>query len=454
MKKSAVAFCLILTLILGGCFADKTVENPTEAPETYSFEAEESVAEASEDSFVITRSFDENEESSSSLTATVSEIATTIRNAATTKAKTTVVRTTAQPQSAKPASTAKGAAEKTSVASSKAPASTATQTATTPNASSKPASTTKAAAETNVTSTAKPVTTKSTTTKPTTTRPVTTTTTRPVTTRPITTTTTTTAPVIKPVYIEIDSKKIYFECSESEITSALGSPTETLVESLKSGSTVRNLVYAQNYAELMVFQVCDGKLMGFYTFKRDAKITDGEKAYSLKTSGDYSIGKAYVKIYGDMLGSSGNFAILVEYDRFRVGINSLTDVSAQEKLVFHASNALRAINGIGPLEYCNNAANTARLHSQDMATRNYVSHTNPEGLQSYHRLENAGIDYRCCGENIDAGYNNSFHMAYGWYTSEGHRSNMLNPNFAHLGVGIAYNPNSEYETYGCQCFYG
>jgi uncharacterized protein YkwD len=88
-----------------------------------------------------------------------------------------------------------------------------------------------------------------------------------------------------------------------------------------------------------------------------------------------------------------------------------------------------------------------------MANKNYFSHTNLEGVSSSERITNAGIEWRSCGENIAAGIRDSYAANNGWYNSSGHRSNMLNTNFENIGIGIAYNKNSNYHYYATQNFY-
>ncbi len=128
------------------------------------------------------------------------------------------------------------------------------------------------------------------------------------------------------------------------------------------------------------------------------------------------------------------------------------DIKTYEKLNFHCINACRAINGVGTLAYDENVATVARAHSKDMADRNYFAHETPEGRSPGDRLTSTGINWRTCGENIDAGYRTPFDMSGGWYNSSGHRSNILNSNFTHLGIGIAYNPELDYGFYGTQNF--
>ena len=74
---------------------------------------------------------------------------------------------------------------------------------------------------------------------------------------------------------------------------------------------------------------------------------------------------------------------------------------AQEMECFDATNAFRVNHGMPPLLHDETAAITARKHSQDMADRDYFSHTTPEGLEPWDRfINNGGAQFYMCGENI------------------------------------------------------
>lgn len=61
-----------------------------------------------------------------------------------------------------------------------------------------------------------------------------------------------------------------------------------------------------------------------------------------------------------------------------------------------------------------------------------------------------GISYKSAGENIIGGYGNAMHSYNGWVNSSGHRTNLLNSSFNHLGVGFAL--GGTYGNYGTQNF--
>lgn len=82
----------------------------------------------------------------------------------------------------------------------------------------------------------------------------------------------------------------------------------------------------------------------------------------------------------------------------------------------------------------------ARAHSRDMATRRYLSHDTPEGLNPVDRISRGGVEgFTLAGENVGmtslAPPNRE--ILQGWLHSPVHRDNLLAPAFNATGIGIA-----------------
>ena len=56
------------------------------------------------------------------------------------------------------------------------------------------------------------------------------------------------------------------------------------------------------------------------------------------------------------------------------------------------------------------------------------------------------------GENIAAGYSSPEAVVEGWMNSPGHRANILEAEFTHIGVGYEYLPGTTYKYYWSQEF--
>lgn len=77
----------------------------------------------------------------------------------------------------------------------------------------------------------------------------------------------------------------------------------------------------------------------------------------------------------------------------------------------------------------------ARLHSQDMAVREFFSHDNPDGESPWDRVDLTEYTGNATGENIAAGHPDPQAVMDGWMSSPGHCSNIMNPDNTQLGVG-------------------
>ncbi|KHE71513.1 CAP domain-containing protein [Halobacillus sp. BBL2006] len=126
-----------------------------------------------------------------------------------------------------------------------------------------------------------------------------------------------------------------------------------------------------------------------------------------------------------------------------------SEVSAFEKKVVELTNEERAKQGLQPLELDTELSAVAKDKSLDMQNKGYFSHNSPTYGSPFDMMKQYGIDYRTAGENIAMGQTSPEQVVEGWMNSEGHRKNIMNPNFTHIGVGHAENGN-----YWTQMFIG
>ena len=110
-------------------------------------------------------------------------------------------------------------------------------------------------------------------------------------------------------------------------------------------------------------------------------------------------------------------------------------------------NAERARRGLAALRLAPELMRSAALHSQDMATHNFISHTGSDGSSAGERMRRTGYNWTACAENVAAGYDSPASVVAGWMASSGHRANILNPNYKDVGAGYAYGDGSTYGHY-------
>jgi len=115
-----------------------------------------------------------------------------------------------------------------------------------------------------------------------------------------------------------------------------------------------------------------------------------------------------------------------------------------ENQVLSLVNAERAKKGLSALTMSEDLRNAARLKSTDMCQNKYFSHTSPTYGSPFEMLKTLGISYQAAAENIAQGYPTPEAVVNGWMNSSGHRANILNGTYTHMGVG--YDSNGHYWT--------
>ena len=163
-------------------------------------------------------------------------------------------------------------------------------------------------------------------------------------------------------------------------------------------------------------------------------------AHKKRTGKHHGHGKHYLKVYwpyvpialiialGIAIGNwnpttkNGVLAYATE-----MNINSLLESTNQERSDKHR-NALVLNTKL-------NAA--AQAKANDMAGRNYWSHTTPDGREPWVFVQDAGYEYQKAGENLAYGFNSSQDTVVGWMNSASHRQNMLDSNYSEVGFGFA-----------------
>lgn len=109
---------------------------------------------------------------------------------------------------------------------------------------------------------------------------------------------------------------------------------------------------------------------------------------------------------------------------------------AMEHQVWEITNEERAKAGLPALQYDENLAEVARVHSIDMDVRGFFDHNNPDGQSPFDRMSAAGYRYSHAAENIAWNQRSAEEVMRAWMNSPGHRANILNKNVSYVGVGL------------------
>lgn len=111
-------------------------------------------------------------------------------------------------------------------------------------------------------------------------------------------------------------------------------------------------------------------------------------------------------------------------------------LTADEQQMLDYLNQERVKAGVAPLKIDMRLVQTARTKSKDMIDHKYFAHTSPV-LGQFHVIikQAVGSDYGYLGENL-AGAPTVQIAHNSLMNSPGHRNNILNPKYTHIGIGI------------------
>lgn len=94
-------------------------------------------------------------------------------------------------------------------------------------------------------------------------------------------------------------------------------------------------------------------------------------------------------------------------------------------------------------------AETARRHSESMATQGYFDHVDGEGRTVGARARAVGYRYRVVGENLAAGHASIDEAIRGWLLSDSHCRNLIDARFTEFGIARVQSrdPDDRYGAY-------
>jgi len=97
-------------------------------------------------------------------------------------------------------------------------------------------------------------------------------------------------------------------------------------------------------------------------------------------------------------------------------------------------NAERAKGGLSALTPDALLTKVATDKAKDMYDKNYFDHQSPTYGSPFDMMRAYGVQYSYAGENIAKGQRSPEEVMNAWMNSEGHRKNIMNPNFNKIGV--------------------
>lgn len=140
-------------------------------------------------------------------------------------------------------------------------------------------------------------------------------------------------------------------------------------------------------------------------------------------------------------------------------INTESINVAYEQRVVELVNVERAKVGVAPLKRNSELDYAARYHSRDMYEDNYIDHNTMDRVNNslvkqcgpFDRIKLYYSGYSYAGENAALGYLTPEDVVAGWMASQGHRDNILKPEYREIGVGY-FKGSDTYRVYWTQVF--
>lgn len=101
-----------------------------------------------------------------------------------------------------------------------------------------------------------------------------------------------------------------------------------------------------------------------------------------------------------------------------------------------------------PLTWSVRLENAAIVHSDDMATNNFYSHTGSDGSHPGDRMDRQGYIWTKAIENLGPDRDDIADVMRAWKTSSaGHCDNLMNQEVKHMGAACVYTDSADQEFY-------
>lgn len=170
------------------------------------------------------------------------------------------------------------------------------------------------------------------------------------------------------------------------------------------------------------------------------KYVSQSKISKVLTANTQGLAKTINSVFGGAVNETLTFLTVEPKGNESVSLNFKTqdfkvDELAEKEMLLDV-NKERTSRGIRPLTRGSELLiNVARAHCEDMFRRGYFSHQSPEGLTPFDRMTNGGVTFSFAGENLALAPNTQL-ATQGLMQSPGHKENILQANFGHVGIGV------------------
>ncbi len=162
-----------------------------------------------------------------------------------------------------------------------------------------------------------------------------------------------------------------------------------------------------------------------------------------RQAGHHRHSKSYLKAYWPYLPMA---AIVIS----GVFVNSLLSTGEgvlgwqsnfSSSVLLELTNSDRLNNGEPALSLNQQLSSAAESKARDMVSKNYWSHTAPNGESAAGFITASGYQYAVAGENLAYGFNSAASVNSAWMNSADHRQNILDRAYTNVGFGVAESPD-------------
>ena len=169
------------------------------------------------------------------------------------------------------------------------------------------------------------------------------------------------------------------------------------------------------------------------------KAVDSSKLGTILLKEAYQLEAPVKRVFGGISQDSLTFLTIKPKTNERVNLGFQTlefNVDeGTEVAMIELVNKERSSRGLPILTFDSKLREAGRFHSKDMFEKGYFSHYSPDGKSVADRAEEFDIKYQVIGENL--AFAPSLELAHqGLMNSEGHRANILSPDFKKIGIGV------------------
>lgn len=105
--------------------------------------------------------------------------------------------------------------------------------------------------------------------------------------------------------------------------------------------------------------------------------------------------------------------------------------------VFNAVNEERKVSQVRPLVPDATLVALAQKKADDMESRNYFGHADPQGKKLYKDFFYSQTRFLALGENLATSFDSNEALMRAWMNSPTHRSNIVEKQYRFTGIGIS-----------------